>query len=96
MAEEVMAFVAALCRPTDTPTPATGSNTTVITTIHQPSEAVFNLSEDLVLLGKGGRVCYAGPTREAVPFVLGACQGLPSLPAPGEVSGGVVLVRWGG
>lgn len=78
MAEEAMAFVAALCA---------SPSTTIIATIHQPSEAIFNLSQDLVLLGKGGRVCYAGKTRDAVAFVGQACRGLPSLPAPGGVRG---------
>lgn len=77
-----MSFVAALCSPPsdDSPSPAA----TVIATIHQPSEAIFSLSADLVLLGKGGRVCYAGPTQEAMAFVLDACHGLPSLPSPAE------------
>ncbi len=79
-----MAFVAALCLPPpDTPSPATAA--TVITTIHQPSEAIFDLSADLVLMGKGGRVCYAGPTQGARAFVLDVGQGLPSLPSPLEV-----------
>lgn len=80
MAEEVMSFVAALCSPSTPSSPAA----TVIATIHQPSEAIFALSADLVLLGKGGRVCYAGPTQDAMAFVLAACQGLPSLPSPAE------------
>lgn len=89
-----MSFVAALCSP-DTPTPtpsgaaaattAAAAAATVIATIHQPSAAIFALSADLVLLGKGGRVCYAGPTQGAMGFVLDACQGIPSLPSPAEV-----------
>ena len=34
-------------------------NVTVVTVIHQPSEAVFDLFDSCLLLG-GGRTCYFG------------------------------------
>jgi ABC-type multidrug transport system ATPase subunit len=36
-------------------------NRTVVATIHQPSSAVFELFDDLLLLRKGGSVTYHGP-----------------------------------
>lgn len=36
------------------------SGTTVITVIHQPRYEVFNMFDDLLLLGKGGRTIYHG------------------------------------
>lgn len=39
----------------------TSQNRTVAATIHQPSSAVFDLFDDLLLLKKGGEVTYHGP-----------------------------------
>ncbi len=37
----------------------------IIAVIHQPRYSVFSLFDDLLLLGKGGRTIYFGPTRDA-------------------------------
>ncbi|GMI53440.1 hypothetical protein TeGR_g3569 [Tetraparma gracilis] len=36
---------------------------TVVTTIHQPRSEIFELFDNVVLLGKGGHVIYAGPAK---------------------------------
>ncbi len=38
---------------------------TIIVTIHQPSREVYEMMDDVVLLGVGGRLTYFGPVREA-------------------------------
>jgi len=43
---------------------------TVVATVHQPSQAVFDKFDSLVLLEEGGRVVYWGPTEGAVPYVM--------------------------
>lgn len=42
-------------------TTAWNRNMTISSVIHQPSYAAFSKFDDLLLLGKGGRVVYAGP-----------------------------------
>ena len=41
---------------------------TTITTLHQPSRAVFNNIDDLLLLSPGGRLAFAGPVHKARPY----------------------------
>jgi len=40
----------------------------IIMTIHQPSEIIFNAFDNLLLLNKGGKLAYFGPSDEAVPY----------------------------
>jgi len=44
---------------------ATHANRTVITVLHQPRSEIFDHIDQLVLLGEGGKVVYAGPTAGA-------------------------------
>nr|KAJ3418067.1 hypothetical protein HK105_000398 [Polyrhizophydium stewartii] len=43
-------------------------NMTVAAVIHSPSSTAFSTFDDLILLGKGGRIIYAGPRDEAVAY----------------------------
>lgn len=38
---------------------------TIVTVIHQPRSEIFSLIDDVLLLGRGGKVVYLGPTNEA-------------------------------
>src|SRR3546814_12252590 len=38
---------------------------TIVSVIHQPSITAFHEFDDILLLGKGGRVVYCGPLKEA-------------------------------
>jgi ABC-type multidrug transport system ATPase subunit len=40
------------------------SGITVITVIHQPRFEIFDMFEQLLLLGKGGKTCYLGPVKQ--------------------------------
>lgn len=40
----------------------------VITVIHQPRYEIFSMFDDVLLLGKGGRIVYLGPRLEAVAY----------------------------
>jgi len=41
---------------------------TVITVIHQPRYEIFTMFDDVLLLGKGGKTVYLGPTKTALPY----------------------------
>ncbi|CAG8541839.1 5729_t:CDS:10, partial [Diversispora eburnea] len=41
---------------------------TIAAVIHSPSEKSFKMFDDLMLLGKGGRVVYSGPRNEAMKY----------------------------
>ncbi|KAF0543785.1 putative ATP-dependent permease ADP1 [Gigaspora margarita] len=48
---------------------------TVVAAIHSPSPRAFNTFDDLLLLGKGGRILYFGPRNKALEYFesLGYC-----------------------
>jgi ABC-type multidrug transport system ATPase subunit len=41
---------------------------TVVTVIHQPRYDIFTMFDDVLLLGKGGRTVYLGPTSETLAY----------------------------
>jgi len=41
---------------------------TVVAVLHQPSYEIFSMTDDLLLLGKGGRTVYMGPSKDAEPY----------------------------
>ncbi|CAG8752577.1 649_t:CDS:10, partial [Dentiscutata erythropus] len=41
---------------------------TVATIIHSPSQQAFNTFDDVLLLGKGGRIIYFGPTNNVIKY----------------------------
>lgn len=43
--------------------------TTCVMVIHQPRYSLFTLFDDVILLGKGGRTVFLGPSREAKPYL---------------------------
>eukprot|EP00002_Diphylleia_rotans_P015297 TRINITY_DN2972_c0_g1_i2.p1 TRINITY_DN2972_c0_g1~~TRINITY_DN2972_c0_g1_i2.p1 ORF type:complete len:617 (+),score=88.14 TRINITY_DN2972_c0_g1_i2:1091-2941(+) len=44
---------------------------TVATVIHQPRYEIYEMFDNVLLLGKGGRTVYIGPTKEALPYFQG-------------------------
>ena len=42
---------------------------TVVTVIHQPRYEIFTAFDDVLLLGKGGRTVYLGPSDDALEYV---------------------------
>jgi len=46
------------------------SGVSVVAILHQPSERIFDLLDDLVLLQKG-EAAYVGPRSETFPFLKG-------------------------
>lgn len=42
---------------------------TVITTVHQPSRDAFDLFDDLLLMGYGGKPAYYGPAKQATAYL---------------------------
>jgi ABC-type multidrug transport system ATPase subunit len=45
-----------------------GKGITVAAVIHQPRYEIFTLFDDILLLGKGGRTAYLGPTDDALAY----------------------------
>jgi hypothetical protein len=46
-----------------------GLGMNVITVLHQPRFSIFSLFDDVMLLCKGGRLAYLGPSRAALPYL---------------------------
>jgi energy-coupling factor transporter ATP-binding protein EcfA2 len=59
------------------------SGLTVVVTVHQPTPKVFAKFHQLILMGKGGRLLYAGPVGDAVHLVTQA-TGTPLAESDGE------------
>ncbi|XP_065186637.1 uncharacterized protein LOC135817389 [Sycon ciliatum] len=47
------------------------SGLTVVTVIHQPRYEIFKMFHSVLLLGKGGRTVYLGPSEKALPYFQG-------------------------
>ncbi|KAJ3246671.1 hypothetical protein HDU78_006421 [Chytriomyces hyalinus] len=43
----------------------------VISIIHQPSKEIFDAFDDVLMIGKGGKLCFSGPTSEVKPYFEG-------------------------
>mmetsp|Transcript_79444 Transcript_79444/g.219739 ORF Transcript_79444/g.219739 Transcript_79444/m.219739 type:complete len:837 (+) Transcript_79444:71-2581(+) len=48
-----------------------GLGMTIVMVIHQPRYSLFTLIDDVLLLGKGGRTAYVGPTNSAMEYLQG-------------------------
>ena len=46
----------------------TTNQVTMLMTIHQPSQLIFNQLDQLVLMNRGGRLAYFGDTKHVVPY----------------------------
>eukprot|EP00884_Botryococcus_braunii_P002225 jgi/Botrbrau1/12002/Bobra.247_2s0007.1 len=57
---------------------------TIVTVIHQPRFSIFNLFDDLLLLGRGGRTVFLGPSYVAVPYFLSLGWRLPEGENPAD------------
>ncbi|EFC41188.1 predicted protein [Naegleria gruberi] len=44
------------------------SGITVVAVLHQPRFEIFEMFDDVVLLGNGGRIVYMGPSSDALPY----------------------------
>ena len=50
---------------------AVQKNVAVVCTIHQPRSSIWNVFDDIMLLGPGGHVIYHGPRDQVVPYFAG-------------------------
>ncbi|EIE18006.1 putative pleiotropic drug resistance protein 3 [Coccomyxa subellipsoidea C-169] len=64
---------------------------TVVCTIHQPSIDIFEAFDELLLLKRGGRVIYGGPTGDCSRLLVSYFQAVPGVP---PVSAGVNPATW--
>lgn len=61
-----------------------GLGMNIITVIHQPRYSIFSLFDDVMLLCKGGRLAYLGPSRLALPYLESAGFQLPPNENPAD------------
>jgi ABC-type multidrug transport system ATPase subunit len=77
---------------------AVGKNMTVIAVVHQPSLTSFLEFDDLLLLGKGGRVVYHGAIDKAPEYFASIGFPLPQMCNPADfyldVVAGKLFVDW--
>ncbi len=50
---------------------------TVISSIHSPNSVIFNMFDDLLLVGSRGRICYYGPRQDSWSIVTQSAFGSP-------------------
>eukprot|EP00808_Paulinella_micropora_P013567 g50285.t1 len=60
------------------------SGLTVMTVIHQPRYEIFRMFHDVLLLGKGGRTVYLGPSDHALPYFTSLGFKLPTNSNPAD------------
>jgi ABC-type multidrug transport system ATPase subunit len=44
---------------------------TIASVIHQPRYEIYEMFDDVLLLGKGGKVVYQGPGKDALDYFVG-------------------------
>ncbi|KJE90030.1 ABC transporter [Capsaspora owczarzaki ATCC 30864] len=57
---------------------------TVVAVVHQPRYEIFDMLDDLLLLGKGGRTVYLGPSKQALSYFEGLGFRCPSQCNPAD------------
>lgn len=63
---------------------AVQKNVAVVCTIHQPRSSIWNVFDDIMLLGPGGHVIYHGPRDQVVPYFSGIGYPCPKDTNPAE------------
>jgi ABC-type multidrug transport system ATPase subunit len=63
---------------------AVEKNVAVVCTIHQPRSSIWNVFDDIMLLGPGGHVIYHGPRDQVVPYFAGIGYPCPKDTNPAE------------
>ena len=63
---------------------AVQKNVAVVCTIHQPRSSIWNVFDDIMLLGPGGHVIYHGPRDQVVPYFAGIGYPCPKDTNPAE------------
>jgi len=61
-----------------------GLGMNIITVIHQPRFSIFSLFDDVMLLCKGGKLAYLGPSRLALPYLESVGFSLPPNENPAD------------
>jgi ABC-type multidrug transport system ATPase subunit len=61
-----------------------GLGMNIITVIHQPRFSIFSLFDDVMLLCKGGKLAYLGPSRLALPYMESVGFALPPNENPAD------------
>lgn len=61
-----------------------GLGMNIITVIHQPRFSIFSLFDDVMLLCKGGRLAYLGPSNLAIPYLESLGFALPPNENPAD------------
>ena len=64
--------------------------------IHQPRYAIFTLFDDVMLLGRGGRLVYLGPSHLALCYFESLSFALPANENPSDFLMDVISGRWVG
>ena len=63
---------------------AVQKNVAVVCSIHQPRSSIWNVFDDIMLLGPGGHVIYHGPRDQVIPYFAGMGYPCPADTNPAE------------